>query len=114
MTSDQGPQYTAEETQQFLRNLGIHHRKSSVGFPHANQKAERSVGTAKRVIRDAVGISGELDTTKLVKGLLQLCNTPDPDTGLSPAKMLLGRQLRDFIPAKPAAHMTKSKDLAEV
>ena len=54
------------------------------------------------MIKDAVGISGELDTTKLVKGLLQLRNTPDPDTGLCPAEMLLGSQSREFIPAKPA------------
>ena len=42
LTSDQDPQYTAEETQQFLRCPGIHHRKTSVGFSHANQKAERN------------------------------------------------------------------------
>ena len=114
LTSDGGPQYIAEETQEFLRKLGIHHRKSSVGFPHANQKAERSVGAAKRVIRDAVKISGELDTVTLIKGLLQLRNTPDPDTGMSPAQMLLGRQLRDFIPGKPAASITSNKDFADV
>ena len=62
LTSDQGVEYTAAETQQFLRKLGIVHRKTSVGFPHANQKAERSVAAAKRVIRDAVGLTGELDT----------------------------------------------------
>ena len=114
LTSDQGVEYTAAETQEFLKKLGIHHRKSSVGFPHANQKAERSVGKAKRLIRDSVKISGELDTVNLIKGLLQLRNTPDPDTGLSPAQTLLGRQLRDFIPAKPAAHIKSHKDLSDV
>ena len=93
MTSDGGPQYIAEETQLFLRKLGIHHRRSSMVFPHANQKAERSVGAAKRVIREAFKISGELDIVTLIKGLLQLRNTPDPDTGFSPAQMLLGGQL---------------------
>ena len=67
-----GPEYTAGNTQEFLRKLGVHHRLTSVGFPHANQKAERSVGTAKRVIRDAVKPNGELDTVILVKGLLTL------------------------------------------
>ena len=66
------------------------------------------------MIRDAVGLTGELDTVNLVKGLLQLRNTPDPDTGLSPAQMLLGRQLKDFIPAKPKPHITNSKDFQEV
>ena len=66
------------------------------------------------MIRDAVSLTGELDTVRLVKGLLQLRNTPDPDTGLSPAEMLLGRPLKDFIPAKPKPHITSSKDLQEV
>ena len=61
------------------------------------------MGAAKRLIKDAVKMSGELDTITLIKGMLQLRNTPDPDTGLSPAQMLLGRQLRDFIPSKPSA-----------
>ena len=64
--------------------------------------------------RDAVGLTWELNTVKLVKGLLQLRNRLDPDTGLSPAQMLLGRQLRDFIPAKPKPHITSSKDFQEV
>jgi hypothetical protein len=54
LTSDGGPEYTAGNTQEFLRKLGVHHRLTSVGFPHANQKAEKSVGSAKRVIRDSV------------------------------------------------------------
>ena len=69
MTSDGGPEYVAGNTKEFLRKLGIHHRLTSVGFPHADQKAERSVGTAKRVIRDAVKPNGELDTITFVKGL---------------------------------------------
>ena len=114
LTSDGGSEYIAGNTKEFLRKLGVHHRLSSVGFPHANQKAERSVGTAKRVIRDAVKPSGELDTVTLIRGLLQLRNTPDKDTGLSPAEMLLGRQLRDFLPGKPKPHMTSHKDLKDV
>jgi hypothetical protein len=54
LTSAGGPEYTAGNTKEFLEKLGINRRLTSVGFPHANQKAERSVGTAKRVIRDAV------------------------------------------------------------
>ena len=87
---------------------------SSVGFPHANQKAERSVGTAKRIIRESVKPSGELDTVTLIKGLLQPRNTPDQDNGMSPAMILLGRELRDFLPHKPKPHMTSYKDMAEV
>ena len=100
LTSDGGPQYTAAETKEFLRRLGVRHKISSVGFPHSNQKAERSVGAAKRLLRDSVRPSGDIDTVSLVRGLLQLCNTPDQDRGLSPAQLLLGRNLRDFLPNK--------------
>ena len=66
------------------------------------------MGTAKRVIRDAVKPNGELDTVTLVSDLLTLRNTPDQDKGLSPAQMLLGRDLRDFLPgSKPKAHQTQ-------
>ena len=54
-------------------------------FGRVNRKAARSVGAAKRLLRDSVRPSGDIDTASLVKGLLQLCNTPDQDTGLSPA-----------------------------
>ena len=82
-------EYTAAKVQQFLQKLGFIHRKTSVGFPNANQKAERSVAAAKRVIRDAGSPTGDLDTVKLVKGLLQLRNRPDPDTGLLLRKMMM-------------------------
>ena len=98
LTSDGGMQDMAGETKEFLRRQGVKHRVSSVGFPHSNQKAERSVGAAKRLLRDVVKPSGDIDTASLVKGLLQLRNTPDQDTGLSPAQLLLGRNLRDFLP----------------
>ena len=70
LTSDGGPEYTAGNTQEFLRKLGVHYRLTSVGFPHANQKAERSVGSAERVIRDTVKPNGELDPVTLVRRLL--------------------------------------------
>ena len=114
MTSDGGPEYVAGNTKEFLRKLGIHHRLTSVGFPHANQKAERSVGTAKRVIRDTIKPNGELDTVTLVKGLLTLRNTPDQDTGLLPAQLLLGRDLCDFLPgSKPKVHLTRHSDMMD-
>ena len=110
LTSDGGSQYIAGDTKEFLRKLGVKHRISSVGFPHSNQKAERSVGAAKRLLRDVVRPSGELDTASLIKGLLQLRNTPDQDTGLSPAQILLGRQLRDFLPSAPQKSRIKKFD----
>jgi hypothetical protein len=64
------------------------------------------------MIRDSAKPNGELDLIRLVKGLLTLRNTPDQDTGMSPAQMLLGRDLRDFLPGtKPKAHLTRHIEL---
>jgi hypothetical protein len=66
------------------------------------------------VIRDSVKPNGELDPIPLVNGLLTLRNTPDQDTGMSPAQMLLGRDLRDFLPGtKPKAHLTRHNELRD-
>ena len=66
------------------------------------------------MIRDSIKLNGELDPIPLVKGLLTLRNTPDQDTGMSSAQMLLGRDLRDFLPGtKPKAHMTSHKDMRD-
>ena len=55
----------------------------------------------KRLLRDNVGNKGKLDTDTILRGLLQFRNTLEPDLGLSPAKVLLGRALRDTLPFKP-------------
>ena len=70
LATDGGKTYTAYETQKLLSTYGVHHRLSSVAFPHSNQRA-----------------------------VMQYRNTPDCDTGRSPAQVIFGRQLRDFLPA---------------
>ena len=42
-----------------------------------------------------------LGNVAVTRAVLTHRNTPDRDTGLSPAYMLLGRQLKDFLPSKP-------------
>jgi hypothetical protein len=50
------------------------------------------------MLRDNVSARGTSDRAKVSGALLQLRNTPDRDTRLSPAKALYGRELRDFLP----------------
>ena len=98
LSSDGGPEYTAEETRVFLERWGVKHRLSSVGFPHSNQRAELAVKVIKRMVRDNLSPSGELDTDRMGKALLAYRNTPCKGIGLSPSQILYGRKLRDHLP----------------
>jgi hypothetical protein len=101
IASDGGPEFVAAETQEFLRSWGVKHRLSSVAFPHSNCRAEIGVKSCKRLLMDNTGPNGELDTPKLQRAMLQYRNTPDQDTKMSPAMIVFGRSIRDFIPVLP-------------
>ena len=62
LASDGGPEFTSTETRAFLYRWGVHHRLSSVAFPHSNCRAKIGVKTMKRLITDNTGPKGELDT----------------------------------------------------
>ena len=98
MSSDFGPQFKSSKLAQFLQRYGVHHRQSSSYFAHSNCRAEVAVKTAKRMIKDNIGQDGKI-TDKFVRAILQYRNTPLPDTRLSPAQIVFGRQMRDLLPA---------------
>ena len=62
LSSDGGPEFTANLSQKFLRDWGVSHRKSSVAFPHSNCRAEIGVKSAKRLIMSNTDTNGNLDT----------------------------------------------------
>jgi hypothetical protein len=53
------------------------------------------VKSVKRLLRTNIAVNWSLDTDAVMRGLLQLRNTPDPDTKLSPSLILLGRKLKE-------------------
>ena len=99
ISSDGGPQFTSTEFSSFLKDWGIKHRLSSAHYPQSNGRAELSVKSAKRIILNNTNQDGSLNNDRAVKAILQHRNTPIPELGLSPAQLLLHRQLRDSIPS---------------
>ena len=64
----------------------------------SNKRAEVAVKQAKRLVTGNLGPHRELDTDRLARALKEHRNTPDPETGLSPAQVVYGRQLGGFLP----------------
>jgi hypothetical protein len=112
ITTDGGPHFTARVTQDFFKQYGIQHRLSSVGNPHANSRAEVAVKTAKRLLRENTSLTGDINTVKMSRALLTHRNTPDRDTGLSPAQMILGRPLKGFLPNASRPVVGKAEGVA--
>ena len=100
-SSDGGPEYTSHIMKDFMSRWGITHRLSSAYHPQSNGRAEVAVKAMKRLLVDNVDKSGNINTDAVMRGMLQLRNTPERDSGLSPAQVLLGRSLRDSLPAPP-------------
>ena len=93
IASDGGTEYTSSETQNFLKVYDVAHRKSSVGNPHSNQRAETAVKSMKRLLRENTNAGGKLDNDRFTRAILQYRNTPQQGMGMSPAMDLFGRQL---------------------
>ena len=104
LSSDGGPEFTAAATRTFLTNWGVHHRLSSVVFPHSNSRAEVGVKTSQRMIMDNTDARGRLDTDKFQRAMLIYRNTPDHTTKLSPAQCVFGRPIKDLIPILPGRY----------
>ena len=90
IVTDNGPQFTATEFEQFCKNNGIHHTFTTPYHPNSIREAERFVQTFKNTMQKE---KGEMQLN-LSKFLLRYRITPHTATGKSPAEHIFGRQIK--------------------
>lgn len=93
LVSDNGPQLTSEEFENFCQRNGIIHKTSAVHKPASNGQAERVVQIIKSAAKQADLRKVNFETM-LSKHLLVYRVTKHPTTGESPSMLLMGRNLR--------------------
>ena len=89
IVSDNVPQYSSQEFMDFAHQYQFTHVTSSPHYPPSNGLAERTVQTAKRLLKNA-------DDPFLA--LLSYRATPLSWCGKSPAELLMGRNIRTNLP----------------
>uniref|UniRef100_H3A251 Gypsy retrotransposon integrase-like protein 1 n=1 Tax=Latimeria chalumnae TaxID=7897 RepID=H3A251_LATCH len=96
VVTDNGPSFVSGEFENFLKKNGIKHVRTSPYHPASNGLAERAVRTFKEGggVRKIMG--GNLET-KVAQFLLKYRTTPQTTTGISPAQLLMGQQLRTHL-----------------
>ena len=93
IVSDNGPQFTSDEFSYFMKSNGIRHIRTSPYHPSSNGAAERFVQTVKKTLlaEHRTGIPLE---RAIATFLLRYRTTPYATTGVTPASLFVGRELR--------------------
>ena len=89
LVSDNGPQFSAMEFQEFCRTNGIRHTRVAPYHPSSNGLAERAVKIVKQGLKKQAGGTMSDQISCL---LFQYRITPQTTTGVTPAELLLGRK----------------------
>ena len=93
LKSDNGPQFSSEEFQNFAKDWNFKHVTSSPGHSQSNGFIEKMVAIAKGIMRKA-----KASNTDPYLAFLEYRNTPI-DCGYSPAQLLMGRRLKSLLPS---------------
>nr|CAI5840449.1 unnamed protein product [Callosobruchus analis] len=97
LVSDNGSSFVSYDFKRFLQENGIIHKLSAPYHPATNGMAERCVQTFKQSLR---ALKGDNISKQLDKFLLHYRVTPHCVTGVSPAFLMFGRDIRtrlDFL-----------------
>ena len=96
---DGGSPFVSKTFKDFLSVWKVRMRLSSAYYAQSNGRAELSVKVAKRILMTNCEPNGRINNDYVSRALLQHRNTPLQGIGASPAQILLGRTLRDFLPS---------------
>ena len=96
LVSDNGPQYSSNEFQQFASQWEFQHVMSSPKHPQSNGKAKSAVKICKSMLKKA-----QVAKNDVYLALLDHHNTPTEQTYTSPVQRLFGRRTHTFLPVAP-------------
>ncbi|KAL4008088.1 hypothetical protein ACER0C_001940 [Sarotherodon galilaeus] len=91
--SDNGPQFSSHEFQDFAKEWEFCHNTMSPHHAQSNGMAERGVQTVKLLLKKA-----KAEGNDPYLSLMNLRSTPLEDIGASPAQLLMGRRIRTRLP----------------
>ena len=92
--SDNGTQFVSQQFQDFVASMGAVHRTTAPYFPASNGQAERVVQLVKRGLSKILPGGGRMESA-VEDFLFHYRHTPHSVTGVSPAELFLGRQIRN-------------------
>ena len=91
LVSDNATAFTSSEFTEILKRNGIHHVRTPPYHPASNRLVERAVQTFKEGFKRLR--EGSI-STRISRFLFKYRLTPHSSTGVSPAELMFGRQLR--------------------
>ena len=94
LITDRGLEFGAQSLRQYLKDLGIDHRRTTGYNPQANGKCERLNGTLKQIIARLVNNKRSDWEDKLGPALLAYNNSVSVTTGHTPYFLMYGRRAR--------------------
>ena len=97
MKTDNGPQFISSEFKNYMTTNGVLHVTSTPLWPQGNGEVERQNRTLLKSIRIAYA-AGKDWKKELNKLLMAYRSTPHTTTGVSPSKLLFGREFRTKVP----------------
>uniref|UniRef100_A0A3B3IH14 Gypsy retrotransposon integrase-like protein 1 n=2 Tax=Oryzias latipes TaxID=8090 RepID=A0A3B3IH14_ORYLA len=103
VTTDNGPQFISAEFTEFLKQRSIKHIRTAAYHPESNGGVERLNKTLKNGIRACME-EGNVFSEALNQTLLSIRASKHSTTGVSPALLMIGRELKqplDCLRAQP-------------